>query len=113
MDKEYGIAKAFGKLNDLKSYVNVLTIFLTGYSQNIGLAQDWLNENIGELEFCIKEYFSGDSDIIHEIDILKGYINHDVCNLKGVHEIRTETAKSLITNQIVKIENLIKNRLTE
>lgn len=113
MDNEYNMVKALSKLDDIKSYVNVLTSFLTGTGTNTSLVQDWLNENIDQLKYYIMEYFSGDSEIIHEIDMLSGYINYDVRNLKGVHEIRTEVAKSFITNKIVDIENLIKNRLSE
>ena len=114
MEKEYGIAKAFSKLNDLMSYANALSYQLTGTgAEIINLAQDWFNVNISDLELCVKEYFGGDSEVIHEIEMLKGYINYDVCNLKGTHEMRSETAKVLITNQIVKIEELIKNRIAE
>lgn len=114
MEKEYGMVKALGKLNDLNSYANALAYQLTGTgAEIINLAQDWFNVNISDLELCVKEYFGGDSEIIHEIDILKGYINYDVCHLKGTHEMRSETAKALITNQIMKIENLIKNLLAE
>lgn len=114
MEKEYGIAKAFSKLNDLMSYANALSYQLTGTgSEIVRLSQNWFNENIDELEFYVKGYFGGDSEVIHEIEMLKGYINHDVCNLKGTHEMRSETAKVLITDQIVKIEELIKNRIAE
>lgn len=105
--------RALTKLDDIRSYANVLTYFITSGEQHNQLTKDWLNDNIYELEYYIKEYFSGDAEIIHEIQLLRKFINDDVHNLKGIHEMRTEMAKSIITEKINNINNLIKKRITD